>query len=167
MTAPTLPVTEVFVALGSNLGDGHAHCDAAIEALRGVCAEGTELRESSRILTQAVVPEERADERQPDYLNAVVQLHTCLEPLELLDVLQDIERQRGRQREGVPRWSARPLDLDLLLYGDLCLESPRLTVPHPLMTERAFVLQPLAELAPHRVLPHTGRRVVDTLEALP
>lgn len=157
---------DVYVALGSNLGDRKAHLDAACIALSELCSAVPELQQSSRIETEAVVPDERSDEQQPNYLNAVAKLVTSLSPLDLLDALQRIELTRGRQREGIPRWSARPLDLDLLLYGDQQIRTPRLTVPHPLMMQREFVLQPLAEITPTVEIPGTGLSAAQALAML-
>jgi 2-amino-4-hydroxy-6-hydroxymethyldihydropteridine diphosphokinase len=103
---------------------------------------------------------------QPRYLNAVLELETELPPLDLLDVLQEVERTGGRVRTAV-RWSARTLDLDLLLYGDAVVRQPRLVVPHPDLVARRFVLAPLAELCPERVVPGTGRTVAQLLARLP
>lgn len=83
---------------------------------------------------------------QPDYINAAVEFKTALKPEALLDVLQKIENKNGRVREGVERWGARTLDLDLLFYGDETINTKRLTVPHPRICERAFVLYPLRDL---------------------
>ena len=91
------------------------------------------------------------DASGPDYLNAVVALHTALGPMALLDHLQSIELDLGRERPY--RNAPRTLDLDLLRYGEATINSPTLTVPHPRMYERAFVLQPLFEVAPHQVTP--------------
>lgn len=88
---------------------------------------------------------------QPDYRNGVAQLATTLSPGQLLAALQAIEHRQGRQRE--QRWAARTLDLDILLYGDLVMASVNLTIPHPQMTERNFVLSPLFDLAPGLILP--------------
>ena len=96
---------------------------------------------------------------QPDYVNAVVSLDTRLPALTLLDALQDIETAGGRQRDAFR--APRTLDLDLLLYADQCIEHPRLSVPHPRMHERAFVLLPLAEIAPQVSIP--GQPAMDTL----
>jgi 2-amino-4-hydroxy-6-hydroxymethyldihydropteridine diphosphokinase len=93
---------------------------------------------------------------QPHYVNAVACLETSLEPGALLDVFQEIERAAGRTR-GPRRWQARTLDLDLLLFGSLRVESSRLTVPHPGVHERPFVIHPLAEIAPDLVIPGRGR----------
>jgi len=92
---------------------------------------------------------------QPDYLNAVVGLQTRLAALNLLRELQNIEHQHGRVRNG-ERWGPRTLDLDLLLYADDIIDSPDLSVPHPGIAERAFVLLPLAEIAPDLIVPNKG-----------
>ena len=91
---------------------------------------------------------------QPDYLNSVIELYTAIEPLDLLDLLQAIELDHQRRRNR--RWGARTLDLDLLLYGDQEITNARLTVPHPGITERSFVLIPLLELDPDLYLPGVG-----------
>ena len=90
--------------------------------------------------------------QQPDYLNAVAELHTTLDAPMLLSQLQSIELAQGRVRN--ERWAARTLDLDLLLYGDACIDLPQLQVPHPRLCERNFVLYPLHDIAPDLVLPH-------------
>jgi 2-amino-4-hydroxy-6-hydroxymethyldihydropteridine diphosphokinase len=95
---------------------------------------------------------------QPDYVNAVMAVETDLTPLELLRALQAIENQHGRVRIGA-RWGARTLDLDLLLYGDQLINHPDLTVPHSGITERAFVLYPLHEIAPQLIIPNKGKLV--------
>ncbi len=102
-------------------------------------------------------------QNQPDYVNAVACLDTALDPLALLDQLQNIEQLQGRERKA-ERWGPRTLDLDLLLYGQENIDLPRLTVPHYGLEQRDFVLQPLAELAPELVLPN-GRRITDLLQA--
>lgn len=91
---------------------------------------------------------------QPDYLNSVIEFYTAIEPLDLLDLLQAIESDHQRLRER--RWGARTLDLDLLLYGDEQINNARLTVPHPGITERSFVLIPLLELDPDLHVPGLG-----------
>lgn len=93
---------------------------------------------------------------QPDYVNAVMALETMLPPLALLDVLQSIENKEGRVRMG-ERWGPRTLDLDLLTYGDEVIDHPRLTVPHPGIALREFVLHPLAEILPDLAIPGLGR----------
>jgi 2-amino-4-hydroxy-6-hydroxymethyldihydropteridine diphosphokinase len=135
------PVT-AFVGLGANLGD-------PLQALRDALARlatlpNTRLVRSSRIWRSAPV-----DAGGPDYLNAVAQLETALDAFALLRALQAIEAAAGRERPY--RNAPRTLDLDLLLYGTACIASATLTVPHPRLRERAFVLLPLQELAPERV----------------
>ena len=101
---------------------------------------------------------------QGPYLNAAAVLETTLDPLELLHVLQAIEARFGRVR--TVRWGERTLDLDLLLFDDRIIESTELTVPHPRLAERRFVLEPLAEIAPDAIEPRTGRTVSELLETL-
>lgn len=103
---------------------------------------------------------------QPDYVNAVVRLATVCAPLDLLDALQAIEAAHGRVRGG-ERWGARPLDLDILLYGRLRLATERLTIPHPGLRDRPFVVHPLAEIDPDLVLPGDDRVVGDLAHAVP
>lgn len=92
---------------------------------------------------------------QPEYLNAVVELQTTLSALDLLSELQNIEQLYGRVRDG-EQWGPRTLDLDLLLYGDEIIDTPNLSVPHPGIAERSFVLLPLSELAPDLIVPNKG-----------
>jgi len=137
----------VAIALGSNLGDREGHLGWAIERLRGPL---TNLRASTFIETEPVgVPD-----AQPAYLNAAVVGETSSSPRDLIRLLLELEQQRGRTRTGLR--SARTLDLDLILYGDLTLDEPDIVVPHPRFRERAFVLQPLAEIAPDWTDPVTG-----------
>ena len=129
---------EVFLALGANLGDRRQNLRAAARALAEFVGE---IRASSLYES---VPVGVTD--QPLFLNAVLVGRTELAAEALLDRTQEIEIALGR-RPG-PRWGPRPIDIDLLLYGDAAIETPRLTVPHPRMHERGFVLRPLADLAP-------------------
>ncbi|MES3009657.1 MAG: 2-amino-4-hydroxy-6-hydroxymethyldihydropteridine diphosphokinase [Pseudomonadota bacterium] len=131
-----------YVALGSNLGDGVAHLQQAIRSLAN-WPNLTLGRQSSFYRTAPV------DADGPDYTNAVVAITTPLTAPDLLQVLQAIEHLHGRTR--AYRNAPRTLDLDLLLYGDGQIDSPQLVVPHPRMALRAFVLVPLAEIAPSRV----------------
>lgn len=148
MSGPS--ATDAYVALGSNLGDSRATFAGAIEALGAL--PGSRLTGRSRIYRTP--PWGRTD--QPDFLNAVVRLHTSLAPHVLLDALMAIERRFGRMRDG-ERWGPRTLDLDLLHMDGTALDDSRLTLPHPRVAERAFVLLPLADLAPDLVLPGQGR----------
>ena len=145
-----------FVGIGSNLSQPSLQIADAIKALRAL-ADVSLVAVSSLYKTDPMGP---AD--QPEYLNAVAQLTTTLGPLSLLDALQGIENEQGRERSN-GRWTARTLDLDLLLYGNDETQNSRLTVPHPGMTVRSFVLVPLIEIAPDIVIPGKGR-AADFLE---
>jgi 2-amino-4-hydroxy-6-hydroxymethyldihydropteridine diphosphokinase len=134
-TAPVL----AYVGLGANLGDPAAALKAAQESLAAL--PQTQLHRVSSIYRTAPI-----DALGPDFLNAVAMLETRLGPDELLTELQRIEAEHGRERPY--RNAPRTLDLDVLLYGDATVVSPRLTVPHPRLHERAFALVPLAEVAP-------------------
>ena len=148
-----------YLGLGSNVGDPAGHLRAAIELLE---AEGIEVEAvSSTYVTEPVG--EILD--QPDFLNAAIRIRTDLEPEQLLDVCKAVEAERGRSFD-TPRHSPRPLDVDLLLLGDLELATARLTLPHREVTARRFVLVPLLELDPELTLPD-GRRLADALAALP
>jgi len=136
-------VTLAYVGLGANLGDREAAIRRAAELL-GAERLST-LRETE--------PWGYAD--QPRFLNAVAELETEEEPQALLERLLAIERELGRVREG-PRYGPRTIDLDLLLYGELQLDEPGITVPHPRLHERGFVLEPLVELAPELDVPGRG-----------
>jgi 2-amino-4-hydroxy-6-hydroxymethyldihydropteridine diphosphokinase len=148
-----------YLGLGSNVGDSAGHLRAAIELLgeRGVEVEAV----SSAYVTEPVG--EILD--QPDFLNAAVRIHTELEPEALLDLCKAVEAERGRALDA-PRHSPRPLDVDLLLLGDIELETERLTLPHREVTSRRFVLAPLLELDPTLTLPD-GTRLAEALAALP
>ncbi|RYY73001.1 MAG: 2-amino-4-hydroxy-6-hydroxymethyldihydropteridine diphosphokinase [Comamonadaceae bacterium] len=135
------PVT-ACIGLGANLGDPLASLRQALAALGALPA--TRLVRSSRFYRSAPV-----DAGGPDFINAVALVETRLDPVELLAALQGVEQAAGRERPY--RNAPRTLDLDLLLYGDARIDSPALTVPHPRMRERAFVLLPLADVAPQRV----------------
>jgi 2-amino-4-hydroxy-6-hydroxymethyldihydropteridine diphosphokinase len=148
-----------YLGLGSNLGDPAGHLRAAVELLG---AAGIEVEAvSSAYVTEPVG--EVLD--QPDFLNAAVRIRTGLDPEALLDACKAVEAERGRSF-AAPRHSPRPLDVDLLLLGDLELESERLTLPHPEVRSRRFVLVPLLELDPELTLPD-GTRLAEALAALP
>jgi len=129
----------VYLGLGTNLSDRHANLTAAIAAL---VAAGTVTRTSRRYETAPV-----GFVRQPRFLNQVVELETGLSPLELFQAVKRIEEQLGRT--GHFRNGPRLIDIDILLYDDLVIDSPELTIPHPRLARRAFVLRPLAELIDH------------------
>ena len=148
-----------YLGLGSNVGDTRANLRAAIDALR---ERGVEvLAESS--LYETAPQGEILD--QPDFLNAAVRIRTALEPEGLLDACKAVEAERGRQFD-LPRHSPRQLDVDLLLLGDIELATDRLTLPHPQVRNRRFVLAPLLELDPNLTLPD-GTVLADALTALP
>jgi 2-amino-4-hydroxy-6-hydroxymethyldihydropteridine diphosphokinase len=147
-----------YLGLGSNVGDRESHLRAAVEMLReqGVDVEAV----SSTYETEPVG--EVLD--QDDFLNAAIRIRTELEPEALLDLCKEIEVERGRALDA-PRHSPRPLDVDLLLLGDLELTTERLTLPHPEVTSRRFVLAPLLELDQGLTLPG-GARLSEALVAL-
>jgi 2-amino-4-hydroxy-6-hydroxymethyldihydropteridine diphosphokinase len=149
------------VALGSNLGDRHSHIDAGIRGLGAIPASAL-LAVSPVTETEPVGPVP-----QGPYLNAAAVVRTALPPREFLAALHAIERARGRERVLKERWGPRTLDLDLLLFGDEVIDEPAITVPHPRMHERRFVLEPLAAVAPDAVVPTLGRTVLELLAALP
>ena len=137
----------VHIGLGANLGDARATLEAARDALAAL--PGCTLVACSSWWRSAPL-----DASGPDFLNGVVALDTTLSPLALLDALQAIERQHGRERPY--RNAPRTLDLDLLLYGEQIITDSRLTVPHPRLLERAFVVYPLLEIAPQLTVPGFG-----------
>lgn len=147
-------MTEAWVGLGSNLGDRSGTLDAALARIDGLAR--------CRVVTvsryYATAPWGEPD--QPEFVNAVARLRTALSAAALLRALLRIESGLGRERRG-RRWGPRAIDLDLLLYGERRIEKTDLVVPHPRLHERAFVLVPMAELAPDRVVPGRGR--VDAL----
>ena len=147
-----------YLGLGSNVGDSAGHLRAAVELLR---ARGIEVEAVSSLYATEPVGEVLD---QPDFLNAAVRVRTDLEPEALLDACKAVEAERGRSFEA-PRHSPRPLDVDLLLLGDLELETDRLKLPHREVTTRRFVLVPLLELDPELKLPD-GTRLADALGAL-
>ena len=148
-----------YVAIGANLGDARAAVRQAMDAIDALPA--TRVRRRSSLYRTAPV-----DSSGPDYINAVVEIGTTLPPLELLQALQGIEQVAGRERPY--RNAPRTLDLDLLLYDEQRLDGPALTLPHPRMNQRAFVLVPLAEIAPARVRAAQLRSVAGQLiERLP
>lgn len=147
--------TECAIALGSNLGDSCAILNAAIATL-ATMPEITLQARSSWYQTKAVGPV------QPDYINGCALLQVNISPQQLLETLLAIETQFGRVR--TQHWGARSLDLDLLLYDDLIIQSPTLTLPHPRMRERAFVLVPLAEIAPDWIEPVSRRAIAELLK---
>jgi 2-amino-4-hydroxy-6-hydroxymethyldihydropteridine diphosphokinase len=143
-------VVQVCIGLGANLGDAQATLRQALAALSADPAIH-DLQASALYRSRAWGRED-----QPDFINACACFSTALPPLALLDRLQALEHAHGRQRLPGGHWGPRTLDLDILLYGDRVIDQERLQVPHPWMLQRAFVLLPLAELAPARCIPGFG-----------
>ncbi len=141
---------DAYIALGSNLGDREANIAGAIDAIAAL-PETQLVRSSTIIETDPVGPS-----GQGAYLNGAAWVRTLLEPRALLDALLTIESRFGRDRSREERWGPRTLDLDVLVYADRVIDEPGLSVPHPRLHERAFVLIPLCELAPDLVIP--GRK---------
>lgn len=150
----------VFIGLGGNQGDSAAILRSAVQAIAGL--------PRSRLCAVSGVYRTPAwgGVEQPDYLNAVLELDSALPPGILLHELLAIERRHGRDRAQETRWGPRTLDCDILLYGERRIEAEGLQVPHPRMAQRAFVLVPLAELAPGLTVPGQGA-LMELLAALP
>lgn len=150
-------MTRVFLGLGANMGDREEQLRAALRLLAARCriVAVSSLYRSAAVVLEAGAP-------GPDYLNAVCEIDTELAPAELLAFAKEIERTIGRRPAA--RWAPRPIDIDLLLYGDDVVATPELTVPHPRIAERNFVLAPLAELAPDAVVTGLGRTAGELAE---
>jgi 2-amino-4-hydroxy-6-hydroxymethyldihydropteridine diphosphokinase len=148
----------IYIGMGSNLADPAEQLRSAVEAL-------TQLPQTELIGVSGFYQSDSLLPGQPRYTNAVAALDSTLPPLELLDALQAIENGQGRER--LERWGPRTLDLDIVLFGDRLIDEPRLKVPHYHMQERAFVLYPLAELAPADLRLADGRSLSDLLAACP
>lgn len=143
---------DAFLGLGSNVGDRLVTLQHAIDLLAS--EPGIVVRRTSRIWETAPV----GGPEQPDFLNVVAEIRTTLEPLDLLEAVNRVEEGLGRTRD--IRWGPRTIDIDILLIDDLAIDDERLTVPHPRMHQRAFVVMPLLELIPDPVLPD-GTRLLD------
>lgn len=141
-----------YIGIGSNLGDPRGQVEQALQELDSIsnshCVRHSSLYQSEPLTSDA------SPKDQPDYINAVAELDTTLEPQALLAELHGIEARHGRVRE--EHWGPRTLDLDILLYDDRIINSPELTVPHPGLYDRNFVLYPLVEIAPDLVIPGAG-----------
>ncbi|CAH0256924.1 2-amino-4-hydroxy-6-hydroxymethyldihydropteridine diphosphokinase [Pseudomonas brassicacearum] len=148
----------IYIGMGSNLAEPAAQLRSAIQAL-------AQLPDTQLVGVSAFYQSDSLLPGQPRYTNAVAALDSRLAPLDLLDALQAIETGQGRER--LERWGPRTLDLDILLFGDRLIDEPRLKVPHYHMQTRAFVLYPLAELAPADLRLADGRLLKDLLAACP
>jgi len=144
-----------YLGLGSNQGDRLAELRRAIAGLAGL--PGVEVGAVSGVWETEHVDDDATAQRQDPYLNACVAIRTTLPPLALLDALKGLEAAAGRDRDGHGR--PRPIDLDILLYGEAELASERLRVPHPQLRRRAFVLEPLAQIAPGARCPDSGETI--------
>ncbi|MBP5953607.1 2-amino-4-hydroxy-6-hydroxymethyldihydropteridine diphosphokinase [Pseudomonas sp. P42] len=148
----------IYIGMGSNLADPAEQLRSAVDAL-GRLPQTALVGVSAFYQSDSLLP------GQPRYTNAVAALDSALAPLDLLDALQAIENDQGRER--LERWGPRTLDLDILLFGDRLIDEPRLKVPHYQIQERAFVLYPMAELAPADLLLADGRNLAGLLAACP
>lgn len=145
----------VFIGVGSNEGDRFSAISSAIQLLSA--------SSSIRVIQMAPIIETQpvGGPPQEDYLNTVVELETGLSANDLLVFLKSVEQKLGRHAG--PRWGPRPIDLDILLYGDAVIRTPELEIPHPLMHDRMFVLEPLAQLAPDLIHPVIGSSIAQLL----
>ena len=142
-------MTQAYIALGSNLENPGLQLQRAVDEIDSTA--GVQVTGCSKLYQSVPLVAEHVPEGQPDYCNAVVEIETSLQPIELLDAMQAIENKHGRVRS--LRWGPRTLDLDILLYGNQTIESKRLTVPHYQMHVRNFVLCPLHDIAPSLSMP--------------
>jgi 2-amino-4-hydroxy-6-hydroxymethyldihydropteridine diphosphokinase len=151
-------MADVLIALGGNVGDVRTTFVKAIASICGMAQAALTAR-SSDYLTPPW-----GEEQQAPFINACIEIETGLDPHALLFTLHKIEKKFGRDRGRERRWGPRTLDLDLIAYDDVSIDKPELTLPHPRLFERAFVLVPLAEIAPHRLI--AGRTAAAALATL-
>jgi 2-amino-4-hydroxy-6-hydroxymethyldihydropteridine diphosphokinase len=151
-------MTEALFGLGGNVGDVEATLDRAITLFD----DGENVKLAAHSSNYRTPPWGVTD--QPPFINCAIAVETTLSPHALLNHALNTERVLGRDRAKEQRWGPRPIDIDLIAYGDLTIDEPGLTLPHPRLFERAFVLLPLAEIVPERVI--AGRRVRDALAKL-
>ena len=150
----------VYLGIGSNLGDPYENCIKAVEAIKG----------DPYCRINALSPFYRTEpvdvEGENWFVNAVVSIDTSLSPAELIEMLLEIEKKMGRIRSGI-RWESRVIDLDILLFGNEIINDKKLTVPHPRMHTRRFVMAPMADIAPELIHPVQGKSMSDLLGAIP
>ena len=169
MTVSARPAS-AFLSLGANLGDREENLREALRRLGAT--PGIEVRKVAAFLeTEPVLPEgadERARRETPRFINSACAIATTLSPRELFAACRRIETELGRDRgRQAGRWGPRPIDLDILLYGDRVVDEPDLKIPHPEMEKRLFVLAPLCEIAPEAVHPLLRRSVREMMASLP
>ena len=153
-----------YIAFGANLGDRADTFRRVIAAVESLLAPVE--RVSKLYRTAPLNPPELQESSQPEFLNGAFALRSARPPLEVLDILLGIERELGRDRERTVRWGPRTVDLDIIAIDDLTLSEPRLTVPHPEMHNRDFVLIPLADIDPAWVHPRFAKSVSALIEEL-
>jgi 2-amino-4-hydroxy-6-hydroxymethyldihydropteridine diphosphokinase len=151
-------MTEALLGLGGNVGDVEVTLDRAM----ALFADGEQVKLVARSSNYRTPPWGVTD--QPPFINCAIAVETTLSPHALLNRALDVERALGRDRANEQRWGPRPIDIDLIAYGDLSIDEADITLPHPRLFERAFVLLPLSEIVPDRVI--AGRRVRDSLAGL-
>lgn len=147
----------VYLLLGSNLGNRKEILDNAVKLLTQKVGVIISQSKDYETAPWGVID-------QPDFLNLAVSIHTNLKPLEILEIIQSIENQLGRVRK--EKWGARLIDIDILFYGNEIIDEPTLKIPHPLLQERDFVLNPLVEIAPNFVHPMLRKTVLELREKL-
>jgi 2-amino-4-hydroxy-6-hydroxymethyldihydropteridine diphosphokinase len=157
-------MADVLIALGGNVGDVRATFQKAIAHICGMTQAALLARSSDYATPPLSDKKAWGDEQQARFINACIEIETDLDPHALLFTLHRIEHKFGRDRAKEQRWGPRTLDLDLIAYDDVSIQKPELTLPHPRLFERAFVLVPLAEIAPYRLI--AGRSVKDALAQL-
>jgi 2-amino-4-hydroxy-6-hydroxymethyldihydropteridine diphosphokinase len=151
------PPAQAYLALGGNVGDSRAILDRAVALL----CDGRRVKLTARSADYRTPP--WGVEDQPPFVNLCIAAETTLAPHDLLARAQDVERQLGRDRAHEKRWGPRSADIDIIAYGDLTLSGPDLTLPHPRLFERSFVLVPLAEIAADKII--AGRRIDEAAKA--
>ena len=152
-------MAEIYLGLGTNLGDKEANLDMAMEEIRKQVGEILSL-------SAYYITEPWGFDSKNAFLNAVCKISTSLSPLDVLLTTQSIEKDLGRMKKSVNgQYSDRPIDIDILLYNDIVLDSPNLTIPHPLMHKRTFVMEPLSEIAPELVHPVLHKSMKEILKS--